>query len=294
MKQYDDAMKSTDVIQENAIRAALGDSGFLRWDTERTLRRLGLAEIEMTDHERSELYTLQRGLADERAELELQQRQGLLDPSDYSALQEKAYLDAQIQMKKLLGDNRYAIAQNGGDPAMELRRSLGEYKPTDQQFQQMIEAQKQWSLRREEIERAHPDADEVEDKKSQMMQALDNARKEAYKKALGAEGYAAFQKQQDSRYLSLKQYAPGWGLTPESVETLYTAVTYFEKTIQDAHAAATAREAAGQKVDWEEVNAAEEQVKTHAEELFRNTLGPEKTLRLTKAGVLMLNSQPNQ
>jgi len=249
---------------EKAMRTALGDEGFQRWDEERILIDLDGAEVRLTADENKELYQLRKAMNQKRVEMDAE-----CSPQVYA-------LSAQYeeQVRKLLGDERYVQLQSGGDTGLgTLRRTLRGMKVDDNQMAEMEAAQQQWNNRRSRLEiQVQKEELSGEDYEKQL-RTLEAERDQEYQKTLGAEGFAEFQKSQDECYRTIKRLGPSWGFSDEEVGNLYTAIQDYESTIKDYRSRAQTIQGQGQQVDWPEVEKALKDFSNRTEEILRVKLG---------------------
>jgi hypothetical protein len=281
-----------DTEQETEMRAALGEEGFKAWDQRRLLQDYDMTELKLSAEDTEALYQLRKSYEKQSRDLERSRQQGDLDEADMESKAEARQNQFNEQLKKLLGDDRFASIQNAGDPsAADLRRSLKNMHATDEQSEQMLKAQQAWTEERAKLEKQLQQGQVVTADYEQKTKAIEAARDEAYQKALGAEGYADLQKNQDSRYQTLKRFGPAWGLSDGDVNSLYGTIKSYETSVRDYQERARAIEQQGQAVDWPAVQQALKDYAKQTEDTLQKTLGEERFRRLKRNNVVALDQQ---
>ena len=263
-----------DVEQEKELRAVLGNDGFRHWDKRRVLAEFDRAGLELVESESDDLYDLRKTRDGKRLALDQAVQEGKVDENE--ARQRTEALDAQYneQLLKLLGVDRYALVQSGGDTGLgELRRNLRALNADDGQVSGMESAQQSWNEQRNKLE-VELQAGRVsgEDYEKQL-KALESARDQEYQKVLGGDRYAEFQRNQDERYQTMKRVGTASGLTETDVNELYSTVQNYENAIRDYRDRAQGIEAQGQQVDWAAVEKTLRGYSDQTENALRASLG---------------------
>jgi hypothetical protein len=247
--------RERDREQERELRNTLGEEGFKRWDQENTLRFMNLTRIPLTASETNALYDLHKGLQQQFRDLEQARDAGEMDDADFNERQNRAQAEYDQRLKTLLGDKRYATMQGLDDVgAGELRRNLRSVNASDAQFEALLQAQREWTERRAELDRQLQSNQSLNIAYEDQIKALDQARDLEYQRVLGTNAFDTFQKSQDARYVKMKRYANTWGIDDASIDYIYGTLKYYEKSIEDYQQQARALEEQGQTVDWDAVN----------------------------------------
>ncbi len=273
-----------DVEQEKEMRAALGNDGFTRWDRDNKLSEFDLAKLNLTPTETDALYALKKDLTTKQRELEQEKASGQMDDADFNDKQTAIQKDYDDQLKTLLGQDRYASMQAPDDSS--LRRSLKNLNANDQQFQAVLEAQKQWNDRRAELERASETAQVQGQAYDEQMRAIDAARDAEYQRVLGTNGFDEFQKAQDANYQTLKRFATNWQLSDSDVDYVYRSLQYYQKSVQDYQQQAQALEQQGQQVDWSAVQTNIQQFSDQMGDTLQKYLGDDRFQKLKRNNLL--------
>jgi hypothetical protein len=237
-------------------------------------------KVELTDSEADAVYDLKKKLQQRELELRQALQKGEIDQSDSRAASAKAQSESAEQMKALLGDERYAKSQ-GVDEAVttaDLRSDFAKANPSDSQFQELLKTQQQWNAQRSALDSSSPDY-------AAQLKALDEARDQEYQRVLGASVFDTLQKEQDGGYLKMKKYENTWGLDDNKVDSVYGAMQYYQKSIQDYQARARALEDQGQSVDWDAVNKNVQQFKEQTQQSLQNYLGQDRFNKIQQNGV---------
>ena len=262
------------------MRAALGEAGFRAWDREFTLRAFNLKNTTVTDAETDTLFHLRKNFDQEMREIQAARDDGSIDEADCSALQDKLQTTFQDKMQAVFGEERYAALQGQESPAAQVRKEFFAVKPTDPQVAELTRAQKEWSRRHEELEKSLRQNPNENGEFQKGIEAADKAREDAYQDTLGASAYAEYKKQQDSRYISMKQYATAWGITDENVERIYQTIAAYERSNKELQAQVTELEASGHGDDREEIDQAIQQSAETARRVLQNYLGADRYARM--------------
>jgi len=273
-----------DALQEQELKTALGNDGFLKWDKERVLRDVG--SLRLSSSEDDALYQLRKDLAQKQREAAQAHSRGDIDEADFDTAQAAAQKEYDEKLKTLLGADRYAAMQNPDQPVKgDLARALKEVDATDAQFEALLSAQKQWNAQRAEVDRRSQTGSDQDGSYDEQIRAIDAARDAQYQRVLGTNGFDAFQKAQDSRYQTLQRYANAWQLSGGDVDHVYRALQYSNKAIDDYLQQARALEGRGEAVDWPKVEANIEQFSAQTQQNLRSYLGNDRFGKLQKNGV---------
>jgi hypothetical protein len=212
-----------------------------------------------------------------------------MDDADFNDASAKAYSEFNQQMKAMLGDDRYAQSQglDAGTAAANLRQDFAKANPSDSQFQELLKTQQQLNDTRSALDPSSPDY-------ATQLKALDDARDQEYQRVLGTNVFNTLREQQDPSFSQMKKYENIWGLDDNKVDSVYGAMQYYQKSIQDYQAQARALEAQGQSVDWDAVNKNLQQFKEQTQQSLQNYLGQDSFNKLQRNGVFyQFNEVPN-
>jgi hypothetical protein len=275
-----------DAQQEKDLRAVLGDEGFRRWDQTRVLADFDRDGVEMTATESNEAYDIRKKLDRKRLELDKVRQQGNATDEELGQQSATMYAEYNKELLKLLGDDRYALAQNGGDTGLsELRRNLLILNSDGAQAGGMETAQQAWNGKRGKLDIQLQTEQVTAEEYEKRMKSLDAERDQEYQKVLGAEGFAEFQKTQDPRYQTLKSAGSGWGFTDNDINNLFASIQDYEENVRDYRERAQAIETQGQAVDWSAVEKALKEYSQQTEMALRANLG-DKFDKLKRSNVM--------
>jgi hypothetical protein len=279
----------TDKSKDAEMRAALGEEGFTQWDHENMLREVGRNKIQLTPAETDQAYGLWKKRQQRQLDLQQAQMDGTMDPADVAEATEKAEAEYSQQLKAALGDERYAKSQPTDDvsAAADLRQDLGSANPSDSQFQALLKAQQQWNDQRAALDKQFQN-DPTSTDYADQIKALDAARSQEYQRVLGGDAFAALQKQQDPGYTQMKKYESLWNLDDNSIDSVYGAMKYYQKTAEDYQAQVRALETGGQTVDWNGVNKNLQVFAAQTQQSLENYLGADRFNRMAQNGVFQI------
>lgn len=272
------------------MRAALGDEAFKQWDQRNMLREAISGKIQLTAAENDAVYDLKKALQARQRELDEARLAGKLDDATINTAMEKALSELNLQMKALLGEERYAQSQ-GLDPATaaeNLQRDLAKVNPSEAQLQALLKAQQQWNDRRAELDAKFKD-DPSSSAYVDEIKALDVARDQEYERVLGTATFDALQKDQDLRYTKMKKYGETWGLDEGNIDYVYRAVRYYDKVVEEYESQSRALEAQGQHIDWAAVKKNVQQFGQQTEQALQKYLGPDRMGKLQQNSVIQFN-----
>jgi len=276
-----------DTELEQAIRSTLGEQAFVAWDKPKILGPLNAEKLNLPPADEDALYRIQKNWNRFNVELQRQQLAGEIGADEFARQFATAQSEYEQQCRTLLGDDRYATLQQPADTSgLELRRSLGTLTVTDAQFDALARANQELSARRTELERSLNDGRLSPADYSAQLASAETAKEQAWRDALGAGGYADFQKRQDSRYEMLRQNAADWQLTASDVEYLYRLTHDYEQSVRDYRRRAQQTEEQGQVVDWPAVQQNLQLFTRQTMEAIRNYLGDDRFARVKEDKLL--------
>jgi hypothetical protein len=266
-----------DAEQEKAIRSALGEQEFRKWDMTNVLQSLNLRDIPLTAAEVDTLYDLQKNHINRANELLAAKLKGQIDYATMEEQQTRFEADYDAKLKTLLGEQRFATLQGTGEVAGELQREFSEAKlPADVPFESLVDLQNQWTERRSTM------VGQVNEAKSQIanweqeIKRVDDQRDQEFQRVLGTNAFDTLTAAQDSRYKEMKRYADTWGIGDVDADFVYRTMKYYEKNVADYNQRARQREADGQSVDWDAVKQNVQQFSAQIEQSVRSYLGDDR------------------
>ena len=272
------------------MRAALGEADFRQWDQGNMLREADSGKVPLTSSETDAVYDLWKKLRQHQLDLAQAKVERSMDPADISDAYAKADSEFEQQMKALLGAERYAKSQgiDEGSATASLRQGFAEANPSDAQFQELLQAQQQWNGQRLALDQQFQN-DPSSSAYAAQLRALDDARDQEYRRVLGDDVFATLQKEQDPGYNQMKKYETLWGLDDNQINSVYGAIKYYEKGVQDYQAQASALQAQGKKVDWDAVNRNLQQFANQTLQALQDYAGQDTFNKMQKNGVFSLS-----
>ncbi len=283
--------RESDAEQIRELKAAFGEEGYRAWDKEQTLHNLNRArvpgdDLPMTADEAEQAYRLQKDFDEKNRELQMAMEDGVADKADAGALQAQAQQTLDRELQKLLGPQRFSELRGTVDPTTEVYRTYGDLNPTPDQAKAVALAEGDYRARAaaltEQLNEKPGDAANV----TAELNAINDAREENLRQIFGAEAYDNMKRQNDPAYKTLQQYAGTWNLNDSEVQQVYNSVHDFQQQAERLRQAAQLSEQAGQKVDWNAVNASIDQAQQQTESTLQNTIGADRLRRLNENGLL--------
>ena len=284
--EYLELSRQGDAERIRELKAAFGEDGYLAWDKQQTLRLLNVAGVTMSPDEEEQAYRLQKEFERENRELQMAMEDGVADRADAGALQAQTQEARDRELEKLLGKARFDELRGIADPAREVYRQFGELSPTPGQAEAVLRAESDYRAREAaltaRLQESPGDAVDV----AAELKALDEAREENLRGIFGVEAYETVKRRNDPAYQTLRQYAGAWKLADREVSSVYEALDAFFDQTERTRNAAELREAAGQRVNWREIDSAIEQARRQTAAGLQALLGDERLRRLEKNGLL--------
>lgn len=269
--------------KDAAMRAALGDEGFRKWDQKMMLWEAMSSPVDVTASEASALYDLKKKVQQRLYELDQARLNGTMDDAQINAASDKAYAEYFQQMKDLLGEDRYKKSQQLDDDflAGNLRARLAKVNPDDTQFQELFKAEQEFNNSRMELD--HQFNDDVTSPEYQArLQALNDAHDQEYQRVLGTNAFYNLQEQQDPNYAQMKKYEDMWGLDDTKINYVYDTLKTYQKNLQDYQGQLITLQAQGQSIDQDTVKNTLQQITGKAQQALRNYLGEDSFNRLQR------------
>lgn len=285
-REYVELARERDAEQVRELKAALGEAGYRAWDQERTLRLVNSTGIPLSVGEADEIYRLQKEFDEEHRELQMAMEDGVADMADAGTLQAQAQAGLNRKLEQLLGRQRLEEMRGLSDPATEVYRRFGDLNPTPDQAKAVLAVDNTYSAREAALAAQLQASPGHPVNVASELETLNNAKEENLRRIFGADAYERMKRQNDPTYQALKRYAGAWELQEQQVQSVYEAVHAFHTRAERARTAAAMSEAAGQQVNWSEVNSAIEQARRQTETGLQTLIGDERLRRLKQNGML--------
>jgi hypothetical protein len=213
-----------------------------------------------------------------------------MDEGQVSAASAKAYSDFGEQMKAAMGEARYAQAMRGDDGTTALKENLAKVNASDAQADQLLAFQQQMADRRSSLDKEFQ-SDPSSELYAQRIKTLDEEQQQEYRRVLGEGVFDAMQKEQDGSYMKMKKYGATWGLDDGKIDSVYGAIKYYQKQVEDYQDQAHLMEAQGQQVDWNAVNQRLQQFAQATQQELQKNLGQDRFDRMQQNGVFPFSQQ---
>lgn len=273
--------------RETAMKTALGDAAFTQWDKQRVLAQFDVAQLSLTPDEQDALYKLQKDRQDHERDLSLANQLGEIDRYDFQDQRTAQQKDYDQQLEQLLGTARgLQIKQDNDWNLGRVRWDLRNLNLTDSQLTALYNALQQSNDKQQEFQRLQQSGTPVDGAKWQELQA---AKDQAVQSAIGEQGLAEYKMTQDNRYRQMQQFSTAWQLSDNDISHVYQVLKDNAQAAKDFRQQAQADAAAGQKVDWNQVNQGVESLKTQTEADLHGYLGDDRFTKLKRAGIIQLN-----
>ncbi len=285
-REYRELSRRRETEQVRELTAALGEEGYATWDKERTLAHLNVGGIELTAEEAERAYRLQKDFEEKHRELQIAMEDGVADPADAAALQERARQAFERETEQLLGRERHERMRGGTTPVADAAWRFAALNPTPEQataaarVEQAYRDQEAALTGRLGQSAGNPAALAAE------LRGISAARDAELRRLFGAENFDALQRQNDPTYQALQQYAGAWELRDHEVGSVYASLRTFQEEAGRLRNAAALAEAAGQTVNWPDIDRAIDQSRQQAEAGLQRLIGPERLRRLRQNGLL--------
>jgi hypothetical protein len=272
--------------QEKELRAALGDEGYRHWDQTKVLADFGRTGVQLSAGESDKLYEMRKDLDRKRLELDKARQQGKLTDEEAASQSAAMYAQYNQQLLKVLGDDRYAQTQSGGDTGIAgLKRNLHDIKADDSEVAGLETAQQTWNSQRSELDLKLQKGDITAEDYEKQMKALEAQRDQQYQQVLGADGFAALQRNQNEQYQTLKRIGPDIGFTDDDINNLYASIETYQNGVRDYRDRAQQLQDQGQTVDWPGVEKVLQDFSQQTENALRDKLG-DKFDKLKRSNVM--------
>jgi hypothetical protein len=288
-REYLRLSRQSDEERIRELKKALGEEGYLAWDKEQSLRelnRLNDASVPMTAEEAEQAYRLQKEFAEKNKELQMAMEDGVADGVDIGALQAQAREALDRELEKLLGSQRFNEIRGIVDPITEVNRMFGDLNPTPDQGKAVLIAEQDYRARESALaERLNTNPADPANIPAEL-EAMNNEREENLRRIFGGEAYDTMTRQNDPTYKTLRQYAKAWELNDHEIQFVYETLRPFQSQAERLRQAAEMREAAGQRVNWREIDSVIEKARQQTEIALQNLIGGEGLQRLKQNELL--------
>ena len=285
-REYVELARQREVERVRELKAALGEEGYRAWDQERTLHAVNPSGLPLTPDEAERAYRLQKEFEQQHRELQMAVEDGVADGADAATLQARAQTALEQELERLFGKQRLDRMRGITDPIADVQWKFADLNPTPAQAHAVVAADENYRTR--EAELANRLARQPADAASLTaeLKALNEAREEELRRIFGEQGYEAAVREGDPTFKTLQQFAGAWGLKEDDVRLVHDALRAMQQEVERTRSAAALRQAAGQRVDWREVDAAIEQARQQGEAGLQDLIGGERAGRLKQNGLL--------
>ncbi len=285
-REYIALQRRHDEEQIRELKDLLGDDGYLAWDKEETLRKLNFEEVPMNPAESEQAFRLEKQLDGKLHELQMAMEDGDADIADMGTLQMQADQACEQGLQQLLGQKRYDQLKGYTVATVDGYMMFNELNLSGDQTNALKRAASEYQVQEAALAAQLKDNPTDAASIALQLQALNDAREEAFRKTLGTDAYESLRREHDDTYQTLTQYAGAWNLQDSEIEPVYEKIKAYENGVDLLRHAAQMRELAGQPADWKAVNAAIEQTRHQTETALQNLLGPDRAGRVNRNGLL--------
>jgi hypothetical protein len=277
MEEMNLAHLKQEIELENEMREALGEEGFLEWDMARELADVEMHYPGLTDEQARQVYDIHKQLTQSRRELEAAKINKEIDQNTFEKQCEMAQAKYDQEFWELMGYEHNNPL--GGDLTAQMKRALDDLNVTNEQFEAVRTVENDIADQQARMmQQSYSEAIDVK-KMERDQQALRESGNQQVKEILGEEAFDYYQKQQDSRYLDMMDYADDWQLSGEDIEYVYEMLKYKEDIKRDSQLNESGTPANG------EIEVDVEQVSNEVTQDLRDYLGPERFALLENNGI---------
>lgn len=268
------------------LKAAFGEERFLAWDKANRLGRLNMGGVPLAPQESEQAYHVQKNFDDKARALQRAVEDGTVDPTDFNTAYNQLRQQYDQQLENLFGRDRLAEIQGTPNPVAEVSRRYADLNPTPEQAKAVLQAEGDLHAREAELVQQLKDNPDQIANLAPQVKALTDAKEERLRQIFGADAYNATKRQNDSIYQKLQQYAGAWNLADPQIGPVYEALAGFHDQADLTRMTAEMNEAAGQTVDWHQINSGIEQSRQQLEAALANMIGGDRVRRLRQNGLL--------
>lgn len=280
-----------EVDRVRELKEKLGEDGYRAWDKTEKLRELNKArppgnELELSPSEAEEAYALQKEYDEKVQGLQEAMEDGVADRADAGTLEAQAQQALDAGLEKLLGKQRLDELHGNIDPTTAALREYAALNPTPEQASAAAQAEAAYREKQDALTQRLNQNPADSANITAEIKALDEAEAERLRQIFGPAAYDKMKLQSDPTYQTLTHYAEAWNLQDSEVESTYQAIHAFQTTADNIRTAAEMSQAAGQPVNWRQVNSQIEKAQQQTEANLLNLLGDERLRRLKQNGVI--------
>jgi len=269
-----------EIALEAAMREGLGAQAFREWDRERKFADINTSALALSGDETDKLYSARIAHTDQLRALERSQLTKEIDPATYNERLEFAQADYELELRNLVGFQRYNEARDSGIPAY-LRRDLRRLGISESQFAQIRDLEGKFGDERTDLGVAVQYGTLDNTKRDQEQATLEQSRDTQLRQILGEAAYDLYRKQTDARYQTMTDIAKSGQLTHQDVENVFQIVQATETEIRRIkladYAAGLSPEETGKKVS---------SLDAHLKESLQQLLSPAQVERLRLNGII--------
>lgn len=281
--QYMEYMKE----REAGMRAALGDAAYTTWDKQQVLDRFDVQELRLSPEQQDALYRIEKGRQASDRDLSIAFQAGQVDQIDFQDQRTASQKDYDQQLEQLLGKQGALQIKEDNDWTFgQTRWDLRSLNLTDSQVDALYAALQQNNEKQQDLQRQSRSGTPIDANKWQELQA---AKDQAIQQAIGDAGFAQYQKTQDNGYRQMQQFATAWQLSGGDIDHVYQVLKDNAQSAKDFRQQAQADQAAGQKVDWNQINQGIANLKMQVDADLHSYLGDDRYQKLKRAGIIQLN-----
>ena len=273
------------------LKEKLGQDGYRAWDKGEKLRELNKArppgnEMELSPSESEQAYALQKDYDEKVQGLQEAMEDGVADRADAGTLEAQAEQALDAGLEKLLGKQRLDELRGNIDPTAAALREYAALDPTQDQASAAAQAEAAYREKQDALTQRLNQNPADSANITAEIKALNDGETEKLRQIFGATAYDEMKLQSDPTYQTLTHYAEAWNLQDSEVQSTYQAIHDFQTTADNIRSAAEMSQAAGQTVNWRQVNSQIEKVQQQTEANLQSLLGGERLRRLKQNGVL--------
>lgn len=284
-----DALRLHDIQREIELEAnllaAMGEEKFRAWDQKRKFSDINLESLKLSESETAAFYEIRKVLEQRLRELEIAKLKKEIDLPTYEDQRLDVLADYEQQAQALLGFERLKTTQQAGLSA-EMRRTLRRFNISDEQIAALEKLESDWIQKeadlRNEAEQGIIDSATFD----RRMEELHEWWRREFRQVAGNEAFEYYERQQDARYVDMKNYATQWGLSEQEIEQIYQILRQQDKAMQEYQKQIHLFEAFGDTAKVDEIKNAMRQTLTNTTQHLINLLGVDRFNTLQRNKVL--------
>lgn len=275
-------------LEARALEGALGKERYASWDRARTMRLLNTGGVALDSDELFAAYDLQKAFEKEHRELQRSMDDGLVDRADASALQAFALEERDRQLMELLGEETFRKMRGMVDPLERLYQEFGDMEPTNSQVEEALEVENGYKDLQSELEVKVSGSLSGTSEVAQELERMALFREGRLREIFGEAAYESSEREKDPMFKTLVQYADAWELSDHEVRSVYVELDAFHDKVGRFREAAGIRQAAGQEVDWRQLEGVVEGDRQKIEARLEDLIGTDRFSRLKRNGLLKI------